>query len=178
MSRHTPWVSTGLSRPLISAGRCLLAQRPDGPSSGGAVLRGTVYWERVVSPQVRAQMMCAAGKALCDASQLALPTSDGLARQGGDSDRTRAAPHSPPLGKTCRRKALRNSSRGRSAFWVLQRSARASSHDTLGLSGELEREHTHNTQLRAAAHARAPLASCSVPGTVCVVLPLINQPQA
>mgnify|MGYP001253676659 CR=1 FL=1 len=30
--------------------------------------------------------MCAAGKALCDASQLALPTSDSLARQGGDSD--------------------------------------------------------------------------------------------
>ena len=79
-------MSTGLSRPLISAGRCLLAQRPDGPSSGGAVLRGTVYWERVVSPQVRAHMMCAAGKALCDASQLALPTSDSLARQGGDSD--------------------------------------------------------------------------------------------
>ena len=71
-----------------------------------AQIYAALYWERVVSPQVRAQMMCAAGKALCDASQLALPTSDGLARQGGDSDRTRAAPHRPPLGKTCRRKAL------------------------------------------------------------------------
>ena len=71
-----------------------------------AQICAALYWERVVSPQVRAQMMCAAGKALCDASQLALPTSDGLARQGGDSDRTRAAPHRPPLGKTCRRKAL------------------------------------------------------------------------
>ena len=57
-----------------------------GISSGGRSLRGTVYWERVVPPQVRAHMMCAAGKALCDASQLALPTSDSLARQGGDSD--------------------------------------------------------------------------------------------
>ena len=71
-----------------------------------AQIYAALYWERVVSPQVRAHMMCAAGKALCDASQLALPTSDGLARQGGDSDRTRAAPHRPPLGKTCRRKAL------------------------------------------------------------------------
>ena len=71
-----------------------------------AQIYAALYWERVVSPQVRAQMMCAAGEALCDASQLALPTSDGLARQGGDSDRTRAAPHRPPLGKTCRRKAL------------------------------------------------------------------------
>ena len=71
-----------------------------------AQIYAALYWERVVSPQVRAHMMCAAGKALCDASQLALPTSDGLARQGGDSDRTRAAPHRPPLGGTCRRKAL------------------------------------------------------------------------
>ena len=142
-----------------------------------AHIYAALYWERVVSPQVRAHMMCAAGKALCDASQLALPTSDSLARQGGDSDRTRAAPHRPPLGKTCRRKALRNSSRGRSAFWVLQRSARASSHDTLGLSGELEREDTHNTA--PSSCSRASLAgSCAVPGTVCVVLPLINQPQA
>ena len=120
-----------------------------------AQIYAALYWERVVSPQVRAQMMCAAGKALCDASQLALPTSDGLARQGGDSDRTRAAPHRPPLGKTCRRKALRNSSRGRSAFWVLQRSARASSHDTLGLSGELEREHTQHTAPSSCSRARA-----------------------
>ena len=98
--------------------------------------------------------MCAAGEALCDASQLALPTSDGLARQGGDSDRTRAAPHRPPLGKTCRRKALRNSSRGRSAFWVLQRSARASSHDTLGLSGELARTHTQHSSEQLLTRAR------------------------
>ena len=61
-----------------------------------AQIYAALYWERVVSPQVRAQMMCAAGEALCDASQLALPTSDSLARQGGDSDRTRAAPHRPP----------------------------------------------------------------------------------
>ena len=178
MSRHTPRVSTGLSRPLISAGRCLLAQRPDGPSSGGAVLRGTVYWERVVSPQVRAYMMCAAGKALCDASQLALPTSDGLARQGGDSDRTRAAPHRPPLGKTCRRKALCGTAAvGAPRFGcssVLREHLRTIRSACLVNSSE----NTHNTQLRAAAHARAPLASCSVPGTVCVVLPLINQPQA
>ena len=51
-----------------------------------AQIYAALYWERVVSPQVRAHMMCAAGKALCDASQLALPTSDSLARQGGDSD--------------------------------------------------------------------------------------------
>ena len=51
-----------------------------------AHIYAALYWERVVSPQVRAHMMCAAGKALCDASQLALPTSDSLARQGGDSD--------------------------------------------------------------------------------------------
>ena len=178
MSRHTPRVSTGLSRPLISAGRCLLAQRPDGPSSGGAVLRGTVYWERVVPPQVRAHMMCAAGKALCDASQLALPTSDSLARQGGDSDRTRAAPHRPPLAVTCRRKALCGTAAvGAPRFGCSSAFSRASSHDTLGLSGELEREDTHNTA--PSSCSRASLAgSCAVPGTVCVVLPLINQPQA
>ena len=78
-----------------------------------AQIYAALYWERVVSPQVRAQMMCAAGKALCDASQLALPTSDGLARQGGDSD-----PHAsctPP--PACSRNmpsesAVRNSSGG------------------------------------------------------------------
>jgi len=63
--------------------------------------------------------MCAAGKALCDASQLALPTSDSLARQGGDSD-----PHAsctpPPASRRNMpsESAVRNSSRGRSAFWV------------------------------------------------------------
>ena len=45
-----------------------------------AQIYAALYCERVVSPQVRAHMMCAAGKALCDASQLALPTSDSLAR--------------------------------------------------------------------------------------------------
>ena len=178
MSRHTPRVSTGLSRPLISAGRCLLAQRPDGPSSGGAVLRGTVYWERVVSPQVRAHMMCAAGKALCDASQLALPTSDSLARQGGDS-----APHAscppPPA-----------SSRNMPSNALCGTAAVGAPH--FGCSSVL-REHlctirsaclvnsSENTQNTApsSAHARASLAgSCAVPGTVCAVLPLINQPQA
>lgn len=118
-----------------------------------AQIYAALYWERVVSPQVRAQMMCAAGEALCDASQLALPTSDGLARQGGDSDRTRAAPHRPPLGKTCRRKALC----GTAAVGVLglQRSARASSHDTLGLSGELEREHTKHSSDASEQRSRA-----------------------
>ena len=163
-------MSTGFSRPLTSAGRRLLAQRPDGPSSGGAVLRGTVYWERVVSPQVREHMMCAAGKALCDASQLALPTSDSLARQGGDSD-----PHAsctpPPASRRNMpsESAVRNSSRGRSAFWVLQRSARASSHDTLGLSGELEREHTkHSSEQRSRARVSRRLL-CSPRDGLCSI---------
>ena len=120
-----------------------------------AQIYAALYWERVVSPQVRAHMMCAAGKALCDASQLALPTSDGLARQGGDSD-----PHAsctpPPASRRNMpsESAVRNSSRGRSAFWVLQRSARASSHDTLGLSGELARTHTQHSSEQLLTRAR------------------------
>ena len=147
-------------------------------SSGGRSLRGTVYWERGVSPQVRAHMMCAAGKALCDASQLALPTSDSLARQGGDSD-----PHAsctpPPA-----------SSRNMPSNALCGTAAVGAPH--FGCSSVL-REHlctirsaclvnsSENTQNTApsSAHARASLAgSCAVPGTVCVVLPLINQPQA
>ena len=145
-------------------------------SSGGRSLRGTVYWERVVSPQVRAHMMCAAGKALCDASQLALPTSDSLARQGGDSD-----PHAsctpPPASRRNMpsESAVRNSSRGRSAFWVLQRVfASIFARYPRLVPGELEREHTQPSELLL---TRAPIAgSYAVPGTVCVVLPLINQP--
>ena len=134
-----------------------------------AQICAALYWERVVSPQVRAQMMCAAGKALCDASQLALPTSDGLARQGGDSD-----PHAsctpPPASsrKHAVERAVRNSSRGRSAFWVLQRSARASLHDTLGLSGELEREHTkHSSDVRAALTRVSRRLLCSPRDGLC-----------
>lgn len=65
--------------------------------------------------------------------------------------------------------AVRNSSRGRSAFWVLQRSARASLHDTLGLSGELEREHTkHSSEQRSRARVSRRLL-CSPRDGLCSI---------
>ena len=163
MSRHTPRVSTGLSRPLISAGRCLLAQRPDGPSSGGAVLRGTVYWERVVSPQVRAYMMCAAGKALCDASQLALPTSDSLARQGGDSDpHASCTPPPASLAVTCRR--TRCAEQQPWALRVLGAPARFREHLRTIRSACLVNSsgNTHNTQSSEQLLTRARLSPAPV----------------
>ena len=64
---------------------------------------------------------------------------------------------------------MRNSSRGRSAFWVLQRSARASLHDTLGLSGELEREHTkHSSEQRSRARVSRRLL-CSPRDGLCSI---------
>ena len=105
--------------------------------------------------------MCAAGKALCDASQLAPPTSDSLARQGGDSD-----PHAsctPP--PACSRNmpsesAVRNSSGGPfGCSSVLREHLRTI---TLGLSGELEREHTQYSSEQLLTRARlspAPVQS-------------------
>ena len=128
-----------------------------------AQIYAALYWERVVSPQVRAHMMCAAGKALCDASQLALPTSDGLARQGGDSDPHASCTPPPASSRNMPSNALCGTEAvGAPHFWVLQRSARASSHDTLGLSGELEREHTQHSSEQLLTRARlspAPVQS-------------------
>ena len=100
-------MSTGFSRPLTSAGRRLLAQRPDGPyQAAGAVYAALCIGSGLFRPKCE-HILCArpVRRSATPANSRCRPQTAWLGR-AVTATRTRAAPHRPPAAVTCCRKAL------------------------------------------------------------------------